>query len=399
MIERSPKSLFPPYAATVANVLRTAVATFGDEEFLIGRGGRLTFREADNISGALARGLLSLGVGKGSRVGLLMSNSADWILCWLAAARIGALTVPISTLYQGPELLRVLNLVDVQVLLTVDRYMKHDYVDRLEEHCGLRGQDSPDLAIGALPYLRRVVVWGHETPPWALPGPDHLLELSHEGGVPFLVTEAEARVTPADDLVVVCTSGSTAEPKAVVHTNGSVVRLCHSLLALGWSDVRPGDRIYAAVPFFWIGGLNSTILPALFKGASVLTTETPDLDEVVDTCVREGVTGINAWTPQLQAIEDRVATRGEALPHYRSRLIETDPAGDVIPASLVPNPLGMTETFGPHGAAPGAPAFPWTKRALVGPLCRGSIAKSWIRRPERSVGPTNRASSTSGGSP
>jgi acyl-coenzyme A synthetase/AMP-(fatty) acid ligase len=361
----------PPYAPTIPNALREAVSTFGSEEFLIGPDRRLTFRDADDASAALAQGLLALGIGKGSRVGILMPNSVDWVLCWLAAARIGALTVPISTLYQGPELRRLLDHADVEVLLAVDGYMKHDYVGRLEEYCGLEGHDDPRLALSNLPYLRRVVVWGRPTPPWAWHGPDQLL---HPGSGPVdrsLVAEAEAKVVPADDLVIVYTSGSTAEPKAVVHTHAGVVRLCHMLLTLGWSDVRHGDRIYSAVPFFWIGGLNSTVVPAIMRGASVVTTGTPDIDEVIEACAREDVTGINAWNTQLGAIEERIASGEVVLPHYRSRRLEVDAAGEVIPHALIPNPLGMTETFGPHGAAPRGTRLPADKAGACGPSLPG----------------------------
>jgi acyl-coenzyme A synthetase/AMP-(fatty) acid ligase len=253
--------------------------------------------------------------------------------------------------------------------------MKHDYVARLEEHCGLGGAGGPDLVARTLPYLRQVVVWGRQTPTWAGRGPEHFLAPTGEDQYRSLVGEVGARVTPADDLVIIYTSGSTAEPKAVVHTHGSVVQLCHALLALGWSDVRRGDRIYAAVPFFWIGGLNSTILPALFRGAAVLMTETPDVDEVVDLCAREGVTGINAWTAQLRAIEERAAEQGVALPDYRSRLIEVDASGEIIPPSLIPNPLGMTETFGPHGAAPRGTRLPSDKAGACGPALPGVTRK------------------------
>jgi acyl-coenzyme A synthetase/AMP-(fatty) acid ligase len=83
-------------------------------------------------------------------------------------------------------------------------------------------------------------------------------------------------------------------------------------------------------------------------------------------CVRERVTGINAWTPQLRAIEERTRALGVSLPSYRSRLIETDAEGHAIPATLIPNPLGMTETFGPHGAAPRGTRLPEAKAGACG---------------------------------
>ena len=49
---------------------------------------RVTYREVEEASADLARGLLAAGLGKGSRVGLLAPNGPEWIIGWLAAARL-----------------------------------------------------------------------------------------------------------------------------------------------------------------------------------------------------------------------------------------------------------------------------------------------------------------------
>lgn len=56
-------------------------------------------------------------MGKGTRVGILFPNCAQWLIAWLAAARIGALTVPLSTFAPRAELARLLRHTDTQVLL------------------------------------------------------------------------------------------------------------------------------------------------------------------------------------------------------------------------------------------------------------------------------------------
>ena len=88
-----------------------------DGEFLVTDEERLSFAEADAQSRTLADALLASGVGKGTRVGILFPNCAQWLIAWLAAARIGALTVPLSTFAPGAELARLLRHTDTQVLL------------------------------------------------------------------------------------------------------------------------------------------------------------------------------------------------------------------------------------------------------------------------------------------
>ncbi len=369
--------LFPPYPPTLPNVLAAAVANFPNREFLVCGENRLTFAQADEASAGLATGLMALGVGKGSRVGILMPNSPDWVLCWLAAARIGALTVPISTFYSTAELTRVLDHADVDTLLMVDRYVKRDYVKQMETVPGLIGAGRPELAISQLPYLRHVVVWGKSERTWAKHGPDHLVQAaaSNRRVDRQVVSSAETRVTPADDLLIIYTSGSTAEPKAVIHTHASVIRLCYALEASGWADTRPDDRIYGAVPFFWIGGPNSTILPSLFTGACVVMSASPGVDEVLDTCAREEVTTINAWGTQLRAITERATSRGVVLPKLRLMFDQLDENGQPIPFELIPKPFGMTETFGPHGLEARGTKLPLSKAGAFGRSLSGMERK------------------------
>ena len=355
----------PPFLPTMPAVLAHAVEQFGDAPFLLCGDRRLTYAEADAASSALARGLLALGVGKGTRVGIVMPNSPDWVLCFLAASRIGALTVPISTFYQAPELAWVLRHSDVHALLLVDQYLNHDYLARLETIPGLATQEQSELFVEEAPYLRHGVVWGDRRRPWAMHGPEDLASLGAPVSRSFLAA-VEAEVTPADDLMVVYTSGSTLEPKAVVHTHGGAIRLSYALQSSGWGDIRAGDRVFSPAPFFWIGGHNSNLLPAMFVGACVVMSSSPAVDDVIDAICRHEVTTVLAAAAALAAIEERAAHRGVALPTLRARTRQYDAEGQPIPGPLVPNTLGMTETFGPHGVEPLGTRLPDEKAGAFG---------------------------------
>ncbi|MDT0478385.1 AMP-binding protein, partial [Streptomyces sp. DSM 41014] len=72
-----------------------------------------------------------------------------------------------------------------------------------------------------------------------------------------ILAAAEAEVSPADLAIMVHTSGSTADPKGVLHTHGTLVRQTSTwpaaIRAVTGSQDR--SRILCAMPFFWIGGL------------------------------------------------------------------------------------------------------------------------------------------------
>src|SRR5690606_16338543 len=153
---RTPKG--PEFAPTLPGLIRAAARDHGEREFLVMGDQRLTYAQADRESAELAKGLLALGIGKGSRVGLLMSNSPDWVTAWCASGRSGALCVLLSTFFQAPEISWCVRHNDVEVLLVQADYIGNDYIERLERALpGLADQTSTELYLPGHPYLRRIV--------------------------------------------------------------------------------------------------------------------------------------------------------------------------------------------------------------------------------------------------
>ncbi|MDT5338192.1 MAG: hypothetical protein QOD90_3697 [Mycobacterium sp.] len=313
-----------------------------DGEFLVTDHERLSFAEADEESQVLADALLASGVGKGTRVGILFPNCAQWIISWLAAARIGALTVPLSTFAPGAELARLLRHTDTQVVLMGRSIAGRDLVDRLTEALpGLADSDTA-IALPDVPYLRRVHVRPDCDQPWATPWPGTTKP------VVSLVSSAEKEVRPADDLVLVTTSGTTALPKSVAHTHGSLVR--HAYLLAHHRGVTAADRVYSPMPFFWVGGLTMVVLQALSTGAAVLAQDVFEPGATLALLERERATYVSCWAQASQAMTDH--------PDFAKRDLSSVRGGTMLEAlpperrpsepELTPNLLGMTETGGPH---------------------------------------------------
>ena len=79
----------------------------------------------------MAAAFVDAGVGKGTRVGLIMPNSARWVQVAVALTRIGAVLVPLSTLLQAGELVAQLRVAAVQFLVSVEEFRGHRYLDDL----------------------------------------------------------------------------------------------------------------------------------------------------------------------------------------------------------------------------------------------------------------------------
>jgi acyl-CoA synthetase (AMP-forming)/AMP-acid ligase II len=82
---------------TVGSILRRQAAARGARPVLVCDDDRLSYSDAERRSARLARGLIALGAGKGTHVGLLYPNGGEFVAATLAAARIGAVVIPYTT--------------------------------------------------------------------------------------------------------------------------------------------------------------------------------------------------------------------------------------------------------------------------------------------------------------
>jgi len=121
------------YKATIGQSISRAARIYGDKDFIVLPDRRISYAEADAVSRAVAKKMLAAGIGKGTRVGLLYTYSIEWVVAWLAASRIGALVMPLSTIYAPGELRTVLGLGDVSTLLLGPAMLGKDMAAYLEE--------------------------------------------------------------------------------------------------------------------------------------------------------------------------------------------------------------------------------------------------------------------------
>lgn len=372
--------------ATMPALIRQAARDFGASTLMLTPGATLSFAELDERSALLARGLLASGIGKGSRVGILMANSPDWIVTFMAVTRIGAFAVPMSSLYQPPELKWVCRHADLHCLFMQDNYRHHDYVARLEAACpDISRQDCGALRLRELPFLRNVFIWAEQEPGWAR-SVRSLFDLGRSIEQELL-DAAEDQVVPADLLCMIYTSGSTADPKGVMHAHGKVLRHTAHMAHNYWSFGK-GDLFLSSRPFFWVGGLMVPILYSMHAGSTICQPEQDDPDTVVELIRKHGLTGAYhsaAWAKGLAAhpaFRDgdlrtvRLASDSlgfaarDAEGGYRfigsslqSRF------GDMVtghPPAAIPNSLGMTETICTHSSLPPEIPVPDDKKGSCG---------------------------------
>jgi acyl-CoA synthetase (AMP-forming)/AMP-acid ligase II len=357
---------------TVPALLRRSVRDFGDETYLVTPSDRLTYAEAEERSGHVARLLLGEGVGKGSRVGLFFANGVDWLVWWLAVSRIGALAVPLSTMYTPAELAKVLRLADIGLLVAPDRVLGITVAERFEAAMPeLAGQSTSRLFLRSTPYLRRIVLTGDTDRDWAV----HWNEDADASVPQDILAAVEDEVSPADPAVMVHTSGSTADPKGVVHTHGTLVRQTSTWPSAIRSVTGSGSsaRILCAMPFFWIGGLLATT-GALHEPVTLLVLPRLDASAALDLIERERATGIVGWPAFTQRLREH--------PTFASRDLSSAPM-------LRDGPVDIAMTDVPDGfpvhrtMSETAGGFAFTEMAIVDddgkPVTDGTVGELLIR--------------------
>jgi fatty-acyl-CoA synthase len=273
----------------------------------------LSFGELNRRANALAHALIDLGVRRGDRVALLDRNCPEWVVAYYAAAKCGAILVPVSFWYRAGELAYAVNNSESCVLLAGERFGA--VIAEVRPH---------------VPSVQHYI-WLRQRPPEAAPGDRTLLELVD--GAPE--TEPQVALTETDPHIILYTSGTTGAPKGAVLSHRAHV-LHAATFALYMRAVE--EDVYLNVyPLFHTGGTDCAILPYHYVGATVGLLWEPRPDLILQAIERWRVTALMAvptiWTRLLQELEHhrydfsslrRIMGSSDAMPRpLLERVVET----------------------------------------------------------------------------
>jgi acyl-CoA synthetase (AMP-forming)/AMP-acid ligase II len=349
-------------------LVRSSAARFGSAPLLIADDQTLTYAELERRSARLALSLLVEGIGKGDHVGILMPNSVDWAVAWFAVTRIGAVAVPINTFYQANELAWIVRHADMRAVLAWSTFRNHDFLARLEEALpGLATQRRPGkITLNAAPYLRTLAVWGNADRAWATGVTDDSTPATSDMGTEFLL-DVESCVTPADDVAIIYTSGSTGEPKAPVHTHGSLIRHTYNLTSV--YVVTREDVLFTSMPFFWVGGLITGLHAVIHHGATLVTQPAFDAADALRLIEHHRATITLGWPQQGKTLAEHpdFGTRDLSSVQRTSMPAMVPPERRPVGADS----LGMTELCGNHLGVDPYLKQPEHRRNTVGPSIEG----------------------------
>ncbi len=238
--------------ATILDALAGRLATDPDGPYLDFDGVALTAREMDRAANRAATGLAALGVGRGDRVATLLENSAEQVISFFAALKLGAIQVPINTAYKGEFLRHVLADCGARVVVT-----QASLAARVAEVCGdPAGRES-------LPELRAVVVVGPTD------GVD--IGIAAEDWESLLAAGSDAapadvEVGPSDLACFIYTAGTTGPSKGCMLPQHYVVALAEQI-ARAWQR-HADDIVLTPLPLFHFNAISVCVVGTLITGGS-----------------------------------------------------------------------------------------------------------------------------------
>ena len=334
----------PPLSRTFPDLLAEQAALAGDRIAVIDRGSETSYAALAKRAEQVAAGLRTAGLKRGDRIGVLLSNRIEWLEIFFGAGATGAVVVPISTWSKPAELEFILSDAEISMLFAMPSAGREDFV------AGLRALVPQAFAArewgsARFPSLRSLIMVG-ATPPgagWV----SYEAMVSEAPGGSNLSSDEGAR--PADDALILYTSGSTSKPKAV--------RLIHQgLIENGFNigerqSLGSDDRVLAAVPLFWAYGSANALPAALSHGATLVLQERFDPGGALTLIERHRCTAIYTLPAMTSALIGHPEFAPERTASLRTGLTIGNPqdvinAADVLGAAQICNVYGSSETYG-----------------------------------------------------
>jgi fatty-acyl-CoA synthase len=306
------------------NPTRPFVA-FGDQ--------RLTYAQVDQQAAALAAAMHELGIEAGDRIALTLPNWPEFIVSAFAAAKLGAVIVPLNPRFTPPELQYALRHSESVAVVTAENWGGIDYLARFEQF------------LGVLPDLQYVLSVGKED----LWYDDRIHQFED------LVSSGEGRPFPrfegaADALfAIVYTSGTMGKPKGVALSHENL--MSNAAMTAEAIGLTADDVVFGVNTLFNVFGIGTGVLGTMAAGASLVLDEGLAPAEALQVVEREKVTVIHGVPTNFILALNEPSRASRSLGTLRTGIVAGAPVTEElahrIQRDLVPGiraGYGMTET-------------------------------------------------------
>ena len=263
-------------------LLDEAVSRFPDRPSIDFLDRKISYRDLDLQAARVAKGLQSLGVGKGVKVGLFLPNCPYSVICFFGILRAGGTIVNYNPLYASREIEHQVEDSETDIMVTLGLEALLPKVAALLNKTRLKAVVVADMAT-CLPFPKN----------WLFPIVKRREVASIPNDPPFVrfnqLIANDGHYDPVDvdpdkDIAVLqYTGGTTGRPKGAIHTHASLVISADQLA--DWApDLEPGsERILGVLPLFHVFAVSTVLSLGVRVGAEMVLLPRFDLDQVLQT--------------------------------------------------------------------------------------------------------------------
>ena len=332
----------PAPGGNLAQLVRAAADRSPDAPALLFRGQALSWRQVDEQVDAAAAALTGLGLARGDRVALCLTNTPDFPVAYFGALRAGLVAVPLNPGYTASEL----------------RWTLSDSGARAAV-VGVSGREALQSLVADLPALEHVLLTeGAGDASW----PEVLrasagTAVEHVGG-------------DEDLAVLLYTSGTSGRPKGAMLPHRALLANVQQVSRIEPPIIEPGDVVLLVLPLFHVYGLNAALANLVRCGATGLLMERFDPVEALAELRRAGVTKV-IGAPPMYVAWSMLPDVGAAFASVRLALCGAAP----LPPAVLSRVLAATgrPVFEGYGLTEASPVV--TSTVMSGVAKPGSIGR------------------------
>ena len=341
----------------------------------------ITWNVFNEKANRFANLLLSKGIGKGDKVGILLMNCLDWLPIYFGILKTGAVAVPMNFRYASDEIDYCLELAEVDVLV-----FGHEFIDRI-------------AAIVDKLKTRVKLVYAGESPCPAFADDYHALTANMSSQSPKIY------LTDDDDAVIYFSSGTTGFPKAILHKHMS---LMHSCRVEQNHHSQTHDDVFLCIPPLYHTGAKMHWFGSFLVGGKAVLLKGTKPRQIIETISNERCTIVWLLVPWAQDILNAIDNGEIKLEDYHLDQLRLMHIGaQPVPQSLVKHWLryfphhqydtnyGLSESIGPgcvhlgvenvhKVGAIGVPGYGWSVKIVDEndiPVRQGDVGELCVKGP------------------
>ena len=339
---------------TIGDLLDSMAEKYPDHDAVLytDRPFRKTYSQFRDICDIAARGLLAMGVKKGSHVAIWATNYPEWMITMFATAKIGAIMVTVNTNYKVFELEYLMRQSDSDTLIFIDGFKDSNYVEILRELCPeINGSQPGKLNSKALPVLKNVIYVGEKDQPGMFNWND-LYEMA-EGVSQEELVKVQNSLDIHDVINMQYTSGTTGFPKGVMLTHYNLVN--NGLTIGDGMKFTQDDKLCIPVPFFHCFGMVLAIMASVTHGTTMVPIDYYQPVKVMQAIQDEECTAVHGVPTMFIAMLEHPEFSKFKFPRLRTGIMAGSPCPIKVMRQVI-DLMGMTDitiVFGQTESSPG----------------------------------------------